>query len=929
MPAKPPQNRARPVRPRTPDTLVRPRRLAPLIIAAVVDIALICAFFWSRGGQVTELRIEARGQSFSTWIDGRASLAATISDAPADGGLYVVIPAANPVPSLPRPRGIDRLVVTDLKSGAVLLKEDFAEDPARTQKWAVNGGRVVLDRGTLSGSGGPVRLEHFEEAWGDYAVDIIVKNASEVQVGVRARAANSAVLFTARPFQNIDSFLGLVQPGLPQAGASKGAIPFKPVGTGRSLVAIFLAPLALIAACLTLMTFLAIVLQFARLPELRLELPRAGLICALLAIAMAAMAFATALYLMLAYAKAMPHVPDELSYLFQAKVFAAGHLSAAPPPSEESFTWSNPAPIVVHDGKWASIYPFGQPLVLAAGALVGAAWVAPPLLGAASVGLVFMLGRRLYRGETALLAALMFAGSPFLLMTSSNFMSHTTSAFFLLSSLVFLAYADRRPLVFAATAGIFLGLVFNTRPLTAVALVPAFGMLLSLGLVPRRGRGLRFRQAAAFSAGGLVMLVLFFAYRYATTGSPFTIEAVQGGTNSLGFSGGHTFAAGLSNEQTQAAYLMLVSHNWPVALGIGLAILPFALGSTRGWDWFLLGCAIGVMAIYTLYFYNGLMHGPRFWFEAFPLIVLLSARGVELGASRADEIARAVASRLTKTALAAPRRSLLRPALYLSVAALAVCGSYDWLRGDGGNWSADFVPHNARSLKAFNGIDERLVRRVEDAHLQDALVLVQDCPNWQCYGNVFWLNSPWLDGPVVYARRQAGHEAETAKTLARFPERVVYEAIYASATLNPIAADGTAIRGGAATRARDIVLALPAPAEVVSTTGAADRDRRRRLDVELLVRYVQEYYARHGQLPAAAQAQTLCAYPADAGCRLKEIGPLPLDPIPGWSYLYWTPGPARFVLIARMETTQDGCSIALPSPLDQLSLLYCVGGEAD
>src|SRR5205823_14948057 len=80
----------------------------------------------------------------------------------------------------------------------------------------------------------------------------------------------------------------------------------------------------------------------------------------------------------------IPHVPDELAYIFEARLLASGHLAAPPPPVEAAFQWSNPQPVAVNHGKWATIYPIGHPLALAVGIKLGAMWLVTPFLGAAT-----------------------------------------------------------------------------------------------------------------------------------------------------------------------------------------------------------------------------------------------------------------------------------------------------------------------------------------------------------------------------------------------------------------------------------------------------------------------------------------------------------------------------------------------------------------
>jgi hypothetical protein len=60
----------------------------------------------------------------------------------------------------------------------------------------------------------------------------------------------------------------------------------------------------------------------------------------------------------------------------------------------------------------------------------------------------------------------------------------------------------------------------------------------------------------------------------------------------------------------------------------------------------------------------------------------------------------------------------------------------------------------------------------------------QDCPGtaWYCYGSVFWMNDPSLDGNVVFARRLDNRIAEL---IAEYPDRRVYILSYRFADLVP------------------------------------------------------------------------------------------------------------------------------------------------
>jgi hypothetical protein len=775
------------------------RAKLPVAVAAVVVLTLLGLYVWSRGGQTTTAVLKVRGPHVAVYVDGVLSLEGDLA-MPSAGGVFLTLADRRLVPSLPSPRGIDSIRVTDTE-GRVLLEDEFDLDPLESRRWALVSGSTETSRGAVAGRAGEATIFHAGD-WRDYDVVVRARNVTNLTVGVRATSPSTAAVFSTNPFRHIDAHLDTIRSGSPAEGLPVVRQSFREAGIARSITAMFVDPLPLVAGVLVLVTALtlAVSLLDRRVRPWR-EAGRPPFVTTAASLTLSLVATCVAIRLMFEGGR-VPHVPDELSYLFQAKVLAGGHFVAEPPPSLAAFSWSNPTPIPVIDGKWASIYPFGHPLVLAAGYIVHAPWLIPPLLGGASVFLLALLGRRLYRPETALLATLLFAVSPFFLMMSSNYMSHTTAAFFLLAALTFLAYAERSPFVFSLLAGVSLGLVFNTRPLTGAALGPAFALFMLQPLTKPGMRAVGARRLLAFGLGCGLALAAYLLYRFLTTGDPLTTDPMQTGRDALGFWGSHTFAAGLSNEQTQTAYLMLVLHNWPVQLGVVLAFLPFALGSTRRWDWFLGLAAASVMAAYSAYFYNGLMYGPRFWYEAAPLLILLSARGLELAAVRGKQLASFASGRR-----ATPLVTVVAMAPAILIAVIALVGSYRWLSGTGHRWSADFVPAQTSDLRRFNGINPAMLRVVRKAHLPaNSLVLVDPCPSWQCYGSVFWLNEPGLDGHTVFAVFLPSELDTIAKA---FPDRLVYQANYDALTIEPFrrgsrGSEGPALRAGDITVGRTV-----------------------------------------------------------------------------------------------------------------------------
>jgi hypothetical protein len=424
------------------------------------------------------------------------------------------------------------------------------------------------------------------------------------------------------------------------------------------------------------------------------------------------------------------------------------------------------------------------------------------------------------------------------------------------------------------------------------------------------------------------MLLAYGIYNLGTTGNFFLAGYSTGGdlNEVVGFGGAHSVGLGIQNEQTQLASLLLVFNGWPQFVGIAIIIAPFVLGTRNRWDWTFLACALAVLGVYTFYEAPGLMHGPRYWYEAMPFLVLLAARGAESLAVVASD----VAGRVAASFRAPERRATWLGAIlvYPVVAILSLNAAYDWVHGEGLGFGIDTVPAAAKELRGFNGVNATMVDSLEAQDLDNALVLVDACTNWQCLGSVFWMNSPTLDGDVVYAKNLDQRNAELFQ---KYPDRLVYRASYLTGEVLPFGRTAPITDGedGEAPRADTIPTSTPAPTPTPDLARAERDDARRRADLDRVRDGLAQYYAAHGGYPRAEGVQTLCVYSFDSGCALKEFIDIPADPNPQATYWYQSDG-KTFSVFASMEGPGDPstCPDPIPPHLAQTPNLYCVRSTA-
>ncbi|MBV9281272.1 MAG: glycosyltransferase family 39 protein [Chloroflexi bacterium] len=431
----------------------------------------------------------------------------------------------------------------------------------------------------------------------------------------------------------------------------------------------------------------------------------------------------------------IPHVQDSVAYLFQAKIFATGAFHVpAPPQAVQSFFMEQFLPF--YNGTWFSQYPPGHPLMLMLGVLAGAPWLVEPVLSSLALGCIFFLGRRLYGAGVGALAALLGLSSPFWLFLGSSFMSHGTGLFFAATFLLcFARVEDERRAAWPFLAGFLAAMAFITRELTAVGVIGPFVLYVLIF------RYRRWRAYLPALAGACLPLAFFLVYNWAQVGSPLSSTYTAWDQNfALGFGdhvsplGAFTPADGIWNIYQNQSMLAAQLFGWPYGVALAFAFVPFAVCAARRWDYLLLASFAGVVVVHALYWAPGLMYGPRYYYEALPALLLLTARGVvELG-------------RLPLRVWPAfrPGRHPGAGAVLPAVLILGLVSFNLWF----------YLPAQLPLYRHYNYSSAAELRAVARARVHHALVFVVSHPPgfWASYGNVFFANDPHLRGDIVYAR---------------------------------------------------------------------------------------------------------------------------------------------------------------------------------
>jgi len=278
--------------------------------------------------------------------------------------------------------------------------------------------------------------------------------------------------------------------------------------------------------------------------------------------------------------------------------------------------------LAVSGGKWFSQYPPGYALIMVPGVLIGHPELINPLLTGITL---IIFGLILKEFNLSRWWVVLFIISPFIIFMSGSFMSHPATMFWGAAGIYAFIKSKRDRLSWLIIWGLCAGLMFSTRPLTALF----FNLPLAIMLNRKRiGMGILLGGIAAI-LGSLP----FFLINKATTGSFFTAgyQAAWDGASGLFFGRPqwgpvHTPQLGFLHlfNMIRGLNTMLFEIPLPALMGVGFWIIYKVKKDWREWAVFSAG--ILSFAGYYFYFYNDMVYGPRFAYTAtFPLLIITAS----------------------------------------------------------------------------------------------------------------------------------------------------------------------------------------------------------------------------------------------------------------------------------------------------------------
>jgi len=489
------------------------------------------------------------------------------------------------------------------------------------------------------------------------------------------------------------------------------------------------------------------------------------------------------------YLDKIPHVQDSVNYVFQAQLFGMGKTFIEAPPNVKSFSSEH---IIVQNGHWYCHYPFLVPLLLMIGLKLGLIWLVNPLIAMLTVLLVFQIGRENYSPMVGLWAAILLTSSPFFLVMSASFMSHPTGLFLTALCLLYMLRNLKKPAVNNSIfLGIMIGLLFNTRPLTAFAIgLISFSFYIRNRdlFLPKQLK----KHLALLIVFSLIGVSVFFAYsshlsgktlQFAThtkvneTRGPTKIKIVNRFVNSFAAAGvgkhGHSPERGIGCVKALLELYHTYSLNWPGWLNLSLFLIPLIPWKRKESDRYLYWTFLSIPLLYTLYWRSAIMLGPRYIYEILPMTVLLSGRGMEICLESADWLHKHSFMKNWNTRKTA--KGAVTILLYCFTGWLIFTNINQFFIKNSFSLKkyppVSLVPMKLGAMNNFNAVRSTIPKEVKALGLHNAVVFVKD-HRWQGFGSVAPFNLPTLDTDVVYAK-----DLGTKKNLAvaeMFPDRDLY-----------------------------------------------------------------------------------------------------------------------------------------------------------
>lgn len=447
----------------------------------------------------------------------------------------------------------------------------------------------------------------------------------------------------------------------------------------------------------------------------------------------AMISFTWSRYLMVNYLGDAPHVPDSVSYIVLSKIISNGKFIIPYSDIPNFIKIDQIKDYFFHyfetnqSGLFIP-YLLGHPLILSLGNVFGMINYIPPLIGALTLLLVYIVSYYLTKSRIfSIISMSLCLASPFFQTQTIDYMSHNSASLFILISILPI-FIDKKNTKYYLLTGFFQGMLFNTRPLTFVAsfFIIIF-YLISKYFEEKKLKHTLLKLLFIF-LGFLIPLFIFFYYNFLTSNNIFiTPYQYHGILNKVGFGNDFKIGYGLLNTFSNlTVFSLFFLKNYYVSffpLLLSFLLLPFS-GKLVKKIIFLQFLSLSIISAWTLFDGNFFMYGPRFIYESVPILTILYGSTFYI-------LYNAFKHTKWKNIF-----YLIFIIYFINIFSFEL----SWIGKRQAEYTGIvFVPSNIFELNGFNESDQRFLNIYNKKINQNKIFLMKKCENWWCHSG-FWLN---------------------------------------------------------------------------------------------------------------------------------------------------------------------------------------------
>ena len=440
----------------------------------------------------------------------------------------------------------------------------------------------------------------------------------------------------------------------------------------------------------------------------------------------------------------MPGFGDEMNYLVQAKIFAAGKFSVKEPANPEFFRvgWMD---IFGVDKKLWNFHPPGNSLILMIGQLLKVDWITIPIVAGLVLVTQYFLALNLFENRlVALIHVIVIITSHYFLSLASSYMAHAPSLLFISLFYFFLIrfFKEKRGLFLVASSA-SIGFAFVIRPLSALlaSIIPLIFLLIFLLKQIRK----YFTSLVGSLLFGLIISSFVFFYSYKVSGKwtfPYLIKGPEvGQTLKVRWTEGWDYR--FKNLFRNSNEFQNRVHSLGYIFNFVFFLFPlFSLSKNNKWLWIVSGYLsfFFYLIVHSFLHWYGWKWEPRMIYDISFLFFLITTYGIMLLYSHIKQ------ARILKSLSIVIAFFLL---LYLAVFNLPY------------RFKTEYRNYN----EAPSGVRESIRKN----KIHQAIIFFKNNKHLAPY---FPENNLSFNGKIIYALSQ--NEDYDYKLISKFPEKDIY-----------------------------------------------------------------------------------------------------------------------------------------------------------